>query len=291
MITDVLVEDGALYTPIDIYSREGGPKIEVIGMIHIGSPSYYEKVQKRIDQIDFGFYEQIKPSSIEEVKPEKQGYYEGFKEFSKLYDNLARYMGLVGQKDRLNYDADAWRNSDMSLAEYINSLPEKELKRITQSLNPKVLFELEFFHKVHPDECAKLVRETAFFFYRHRFLFKITPYLSSFFTEGGFSLDPYGHSKVTVGLRNDRLFNYVGPELESADSGKLGIVYGAGHLNGVEKFLKSRGYEKARQDRVMAWESREGPSMKESLSAFGNDLKFLKHMEKHAEIPEIFKRK
>lgn len=253
MIGEIEVKEGALYLPINHYRKRGGQKITTLGAIHLGSPSYYDELQEKINEIDFGFFEGIKKSEIKEVSAERQKYFESIGKLSQQYENFAKWVGLVTQKDQLKYNN--WVNPDLTMAEFINLMPEKELERFSKiASDTRLEEELGFVYTNHPKELSKVLKDLALFAYKHTNLLRFLPVIAVYFKEGQLSLDPYGANKFILQFRNEHLFEELSKELESPSQDEIGIIYGAAHLTGIDKYLRKKGFKRDENEKIKAWE-------------------------------------
>jgi len=98
-------------------------KVTLLGVSHVGDLAFYKSVQKRLDAADLVLFEGV---GWGEGPPEaKSGKTSGVGE---LQDSLASSMGLVFQLKAIRYDRPHFRNSDMSLQAFTESLSGKKKK-------------------------------------------------------------------------------------------------------------------------------------------------------------------
>ncbi len=90
--------------------KEGGPRITLLGVSHLGDSGYYAKIQKKLDAADLVLFEGV---GFGDKGPPKKD--EGDSSaVSDLQLSLARSMGLVFQLEAIRYDRPHFRNSDIS---------------------------------------------------------------------------------------------------------------------------------------------------------------------------------
>lgn len=251
------LEDNKLYTPIFQY-RNNDKVITSIGAIHLGQGQYYDKLQKTLDSISEGFFEGIKPLIGEDKIPdEKKQYIDGIKKLSILYETVAKCLGMETQKSKLKYPEN-WKNPDMTLDELIIVSPEKVLKKLF--VLDKSLDFIEKSYKKHPEEFKKVVQSIAWFTFKF-------PLLSHWFSvlQNG----PMFY-KVILDKRNQKLFDAMKPKLKEEFS-ELGIIYGAAHLNGIDKFLRRNGFKNEGRVWIPAWEFNSELSFWRSLKTLAKD--------------------
>ena len=98
-------------------------KVTLLGVSHVGDLSFYKSVQERLDAADLVLFEGVGwgdgPSKAGSKKTSGVG---------ELQDSLAGSMGLVFQLKAIRYDRPHFRNSDMSLRAFTESLSGKMSK-------------------------------------------------------------------------------------------------------------------------------------------------------------------
>jgi hypothetical protein len=235
----IKVEDNTFNTPIVQY-RKKGLAITCIGAIHLGNKEYYERLQKELDKFSFGFFEGIKPLTDEKnIPPEKRQYLDGMQKLGEVYRRFADYTGIVTQHG-LKYP-DTWKNPDMTLDEFITAASNKTLKKICGL--GEGLDKLEKLHESNPEELAAVINGVVRCFYS----FPILSAFVSFLTYG--PLD----QKVILKQRNQMLFDAIDLKLNYSGVDELGIIYGAGHLKGIDNYLRHKGFKREGELWIPAW--------------------------------------
>ena len=187
-------------------------KFRLIPMVHIGTPQFYEEVTENLNECDEVLYEGC------DVK--------GINIYSKLYGRLAKKLDLVKQSEHLDL-----RKVD---AKFIHSDYNKETGknawrklRLLEKLKMLILepIELLFYSQF-------LTREIL---------------TKSFMTGAEENYLAYGSVDDEEGtvenlILNDReqiIFQHIRQkiELESQDDKLIGILYGAGHMKKISRFL------------------------------------------------------
>ncbi|MBI2076046.1 MAG: hypothetical protein HYT72_02235 [Candidatus Aenigmarchaeota archaeon] len=247
------VKDNRLYTPVVGY-RRGDAEIVVAGMVHVGLPSYYSRIQAEIDKLPAGFFEGIRPPLDEAaVLPEKRPYIRSLDKLPDIYRTFARYLRMTDQKDSLTYNG--WKNADMTATEFINMAPQRLLRRLQRL---ERIRDFEEAHKKHPEELSRFMKGMALFVYRFPFISNALSYAI---------LGPMNH-KLVVTERNRRLFHTM--ETEAFDV-PVGVTYGAGHLPGIDRYLRGEGFSRDGDFWVPAWEVDEDKSFWESFNIVMKD--------------------
>ena len=241
----IRVNNGILSTPVVKY-RRGDSAITAIGVIHIGEKRYYHQVQKALDSVSYGFYEGVRPvSDLNSVPESRQKYLAQFTSLGETYRTLAAYLDLVAQKDNLTY-ADGWRNPDITLDQLIVASPEKVLKKFSRL--PESMEKMRLYHEADPLALARVVKGASMFMFK---------YLGLAITTMNWSWN-----KVILDQRNQTLFEALEPDLEKEE---LGIIYGAAHLKGIDRYLRKNGFKQEGAEWLQAWELDQELSFSEAL--------------------------
>ena len=100
-----------------------GPSVTLLGVSHLGNPTYYEEIQKKLDRSDLVLFEGV---GFGDKGPKKK---EGRSNaVSEMQLSLARSMGLVFQLEAIRYDRAHFRNSDLSSEALMTRLKGGPLK-------------------------------------------------------------------------------------------------------------------------------------------------------------------
>jgi hypothetical protein len=98
-------------------------KVTLLGVSHVGDHAFYKRIQERLDAADLVLFEGVGwGDGPPEAKPGKTS------GVGELQDSLANSMGLVFQLRAIRYDRPHFRNSDMSLRAFTDSLSGKKSK-------------------------------------------------------------------------------------------------------------------------------------------------------------------
>lgn len=144
----------------------------------------------------------------------------------------------------------------MTATEVLNMVPKRVLRRLARLERLK---DYEEVHQKHPEELARYIMGFALAVYRFPLISSLLSYAI---------LGPMGH-KVLVTERNSRLFNHMEAE---EHEGRVGVTYGAGHLPGIDRHLRQRGFTKEGDLWLPAWEVDEKRSFQGSLRTVMKDL-------------------
>lgn len=237
----IKTENSILYTPIVQY-RRGKFAIKSIGTIHIGPSEYYDRLQEEISRTPEGFFEGIKDSTKDYSIPlSKRPFVKRVFGLRETYRNIAKYLGMEYQKDKLDYPT-SWENPDMEFGEFVQEAPYR-LLTIIFLLEKDINF-IERLRRSGTEEVERKVNE--------KFRSKLTEYV-----ESGISsllMNALVSKRFVVDKRNQKLFNEIKPNIKGKTDGELGTVYGAAHLDGIDEFLITQGFTREGEEWIPAWD-------------------------------------
>ncbi len=262
----VKIRDKKLYTPILKYKKDD-VEITAIGAVHVGTDDYYRELQKELDCIPEGLFEGVKPITDEtKIVDSKRKYTAFLNNLRGGYMKLAKYANMRSQKG-LKY-GERWQCPDITMEEFINECPVKMLDRLFSKSGKLDIF--EHAYKKHPKELARLMKGQMLLSSRLLNL----PVLNKLMMKMAFS--PSGE-KLLMKRRNDMLFDSLESRLEKGGIDKLGIIYGAAHLDELDKYLKRKGFKVRDKKWLPAWEmtgEESGMSYFSALSKISEDLAY-----------------
>ncbi|HEY4964359.1 MAG TPA: hypothetical protein VIH90_06745 [Candidatus Saccharimonadales bacterium] len=225
-------------TPIDTFEHpETGSQIDLVSVVHVGTPSYYRKLGSYImGRQDDGFtvhYETI-ASSDETIEPTtpleaiKQRVHEAKTDASAdSYVSVIVHSGYTIQENSdLFHDANS-ENHDITEAEYVGQsglltlarglIGERRLRRKLEKTADKGSEAMdEFVFGVIKQGVDKATSDKQ----RNK-----------------------RHDKVTIQVRNQVALEGVDTALVDDPAAKLVLIWGVGHLAGLQSGLIGRGYE------------------------------------------------
>jgi hypothetical protein len=254
----VKVKDGKNCTPV-IKHRRGDLSVTSIGTAHIGESDYYKGIQARLDRLPVGFYEGVGDIVNEDNIPaDKRKYIEDFDKLMNAYDGIAGYIGLDSQK--LDYP-DFWKNPDMGLEELIVKAPESFFKNASKM--ESMMESLGGLHETNPAELAGVMKKIMK-------CLDTVPYLrgAASVLTGGLK-----YNGVILEERNQMLFDALGSEIGRPSADEIGIVYGAAHMDGVDKFLRKNDFKREGIEWIPAWDLNTDVPFWSSLKVVMNYLK------------------
>jgi len=254
----------------------GKPAVWLMGVIHLGEKSYYEKTQRKLDAVDLVLFEGIGFDANATAIAKKRG-----SSVSDLQTTLADSLGLVFQLDAIRYDRGNFRNSDLGVTELQAKLSGGggQSKPGKKAVDPEVR---AFVKMIEGDSFALTLFQGILKLFQGNPQFRAMARLVIIETiaasEGDVSqlagaASP-GMRRMFKTLIDDRNA-VVLRDLRQVSRGKappssVAIFYGAGHMIDLEARLRERhGYRLAGETWVTAFDVH---PEKEGLSAFETNL-------------------
>lgn len=270
-------EDGSMTmsTPLAVYEGAEGKMVYLVGAVHIAEKGYYEELTRRFGTYDVLLFEMVGGENLQKLleleKKEKGGRIteEEKKELDELkagwikkkdrenvlmkmlvgqYAKLASLMGVTTQKDGIDYSDSRFVHADMteeemaqaqkangeSFAGVILAGVVKSLTTPRPSSSPDLMEMIEAVRKEDKDALK-------------RFLIGMMESEQ----KGSFL-----ENSVLLEGRNDKCLRVFDKLVEERpDLKKVGIFYGAAHLNDLHRKLEKRGYKFRSVEWISAWKA------------------------------------
>jgi ATP/ADP translocase len=194
-------------TNIKKYTRDN-KIITLVGMCHIGTEAYYKETQREITETcsDVVLCEGLSGMEFN---------------LTSMYRAIAKAIGLVMQKDFL-FPRDNFITSDVdySLLKSVNGSELKAMKKLEET-------ESEMF------ELIKIISESKFLKALVLMVLKFGDIIKA--------ISDKSDDFAVLQFRNNNVIQEAFQQLIENDS--VSIVYGQGHMNGIESFLREAGFK------------------------------------------------
>lgn len=242
-----------LESAIVSYKNEAGCRVDLIAVLHLADPAYYDRLELFFRAYDAVLYELIKPENMDWSDRE-----EDFNLLSNLQRNLCHAMNLEYQLDAIDYSRPNFVHADLTTTQFMKRWEERGesvWKLMWQSIvaqarameegisfetTPEALIEAVR----SPDSAAQLKLILA------REFQNIENLLACFDMA-----DENGESLI-LGERNRAAIDALEKQMQLGDK-NLAIFYGAGHMPDLEIRLKrDLDFVKTGQEWFTAWEIR-----------------------------------
>lgn len=239
-----LRSDG-VYIPIRYYAKQNGRAAVLVGMLHVGERSYYKTVEKILKKCGVVIYEQVFIRNAETMKQLDDEwksflYAEDLDEafLGAIYLPMPpqKFMydhGLVEESHHFDYTQvswisgdGAWENEgkDDAFSDKVWEEIRKSIKKVDQKLKQeKVLAAKEFLCSVDAGSATML----KYISFRNLYEEEIQKAV---------------HCATIVDVRDEMTFGVFDTVIDTKKPARIGIKFGNGHMNGMDKLLRDRGY-------------------------------------------------
>jgi hypothetical protein len=234
-----------------LVSSTGGPRIDLVGVIHVADPDYYAAIQKLLDREALVLYEAVKPKEQTNLEFEED---ESENPLRKLHQSFARWFGLKFQLEMIDYDRPHFIHADMSAEQFNAEMrgPEPEpgeepvkpeptqLETVLKQFEAMLPMMDQMFATPGPmrDNVKKMMARMLGGANAEKMLGAMMPDLSELILEK--------RNKVVVEILKEHLEETEGP---------IAIFYGAAHMRDLEKRITEElGYRRAGARWLRAWD-------------------------------------
>lgn len=219
------------------HDAEGNNDVFLVGVIHIGELSYYKRLQDILDSMDVVLFEGVGGDDPRQTEPgDAAGAGQDDRTATidvimKLQLLMKDSLGLVFQKDALDYERSFWVNADMSWSEVTAELDERGLELIP---GEKMLSQLsKILFKMFDPSKVKLSRSRKMMLRK-----QLAPILAN--TERLLSRMKGlgGLQEVVLDARNEVATKILGERLAESSGLRIAVFYGAAHMPGIEAGIR-----------------------------------------------------
>ena len=240
----------AIKTPILTYKHpEHENQVDLVGMMHIAEPVYYQTVQEFVDtRVADGavvHYERSKIPTAQELSAAPPAVRRKVERVlganREIYGMLGEIDGLVHQSKGLTY-RDGWKNHDSTLLETVAGM-----NRLTvDGLCARVKLAKLAHRIMGPEEMQKILLE------------QLVDATSKEPKPAGFieTITSIGHKKHVILGRNAVALAAFDAELRNNPAQDLLLLWGARHLQGMNKDVKNRGFVQTHEQYLTAIQPR-----------------------------------
>ncbi|MFN9718845.1 MAG: hypothetical protein ACK58L_09145 [Planctomycetota bacterium] len=251
-----------------------GATVDLIGAIHLGEPEYYDQLNELFKEYDVLLYEAVmpeeavqkglRPGAREGARrgslPDEEEWNDariGFAAISILQLGMKDALGMEFQLAGIDYTPDNFVHADMTAEEFESSmsrrgesfskmfLNEMGKSMATQQQQNPVAMNLDLMLSALSSDRAYRIRRIA------------AAQLAKA-DEGQTFAGPDGTSTI-ITERNKTCLDVMRRELKNHK--KVGIFYGAGHFNDMEKrMVGEHGFRRTGEDWIVAWHLRKPDS-------------------------------
>ena len=214
-------------------------RVDLIGVVHIGSKSYYAALNDLFEQYDVLLYELVAPEGTRVPSGGRKS--SGADPLSGLQNGMKEMLGLQFQLDHIDYQRDNFVHADMSPEEFVESMSQNDesfaktfFKMLGSSMaiqgSKNSMDESDLFMAMFSrDREMKMRRAMA------KQLSGVDLAMVAFNGKDGSTI---------INHRNGKCFEILDREIAKGRT-NLGVFYGAGHLADMEERLLKKGFKRS----------------------------------------------
>lgn len=229
------------------HNADGTQQVDLIGAVHIGERSYYQELNRRFEDYDALLYELVAPEGTRVPK----GGGEPGSAVGYLQTGMTQMLGLDYQLKEVDYTPENFVHADMTPEEFSASMKRREesvVKMFFRSMGQSLV------QQSQPENRGQDARMVAAMLDSDREHALRVVLAEQFSNLDGATLvfgGPDGSTLITE--RNKKALRVLKRELAKGKK-KIGIFYGAGHLEDMaERLEKEFGMRAGKCDWLTAW--------------------------------------
>ncbi|NNC90738.1 MAG: hypothetical protein HKN82_19950 [Akkermansiaceae bacterium] len=244
-------EAARLQTSVTRYEKDG-VTVELLGAVHIADKEYYDELNRRFAAFDALLFEMIggenlvngkAPVPAEDEEPDLV-----MDMLGKMYDSMAKFLKLTGQKDGIDYAAKNFVHADLTVAEFVALQEERGESLLGFALAAGRQMEENPDAEVRQPNMARLL--TAFLAGNANALkMEIIHTLG----QGDDQISALAGENVIIHDRNAKCLKVLDAEIAKGRK-NLGIFYGAAHYPDMEERLLKQGWKRTGHEWLTAWD-------------------------------------
>jgi hypothetical protein len=211
----------------------------LVGAVHIGEQSYYDRVQEILDQTDVVLFEAVQKGDDELTEEQIAS----MTALGKMQIAMKDALGLEFQRDAMQYKRDFWKNADVDFATLQKHMKAHNARLPTD--NPLVRGLLSVVTTLisganKNPRANDLLRG------------QLAPVLAQ--ADRILATKMKNVSDSLIIFRNEKAMEFVQQELKDGPKGRwLSLFYGAGHLPDINSRMIEDGWKYQGSDWVTAW--------------------------------------
>ncbi|MCR9295515.1 MAG: hypothetical protein NXI32_22590 [bacterium] len=241
----------ALQTAVAIYKKRGvidGPEVALIGAVHIAEASYYSELNQLFRKYEALLYEMVMDPEMGIPDPEERG----VSPVSTIQVGMKDALKLTFQLDEIDYSADNFVHADMTPAEFFTTMQKREeglMQMVFRSIGASLAMQSSGQNTGDLELIAALASEDPSRGMRRAFATQMEV------MDGQMAALTGEDGKSTlITERNQKAFDVLDEELKAGKK-KLGIFYGAGHLEDMhQRLVEEYGMELVETQWLNAWD-------------------------------------
>ncbi|MBT5927926.1 MAG: hypothetical protein HOH33_15035 [Verrucomicrobia bacterium] len=242
--------EGHVDTAIQTYRHPSGVEVALIGAVHIGDKTYFDRLNTRFKSYDAVLYEMVKDEDVDPSKLSGGGH-----PISQMQLGMKSLLGLEFQLEGIDYGVENFVHADLDPATFSRLQGEKGESFFTLALQ-------SFFQEKRLMASGKLqgldgiglLLALAGDDREHTMKWMFAQQLNELESMmAGMDQGVDGKGSVILRGRNDKAFEVLRDEIQKGKK-RISIFYGAGHMPDMDKRLTQSGFRRFREEWVVAWD-------------------------------------
>jgi len=244
--------EGRLETAVIRYDKggkdgEGGVEVTLLAAVHVGDAAYYDRLEELFADHDALLYEMVKDEDVE-VRPGEGG--GGL--LGMFQRGLKDVLDLEFQLDGVDYSKENFVHADMDPATFARTMREKGESFLTLMLKAM----LAEWKRQAEGKGSKVNGFTLLAALASEDSGRALKYLiGREFGEVEAMIAGLGEGTTILEGRNRKAMEVLRRELGKGRK-KLGVFYGAAHMQDLEERLRDMGFQKRDEKWLTAWDIR-----------------------------------
>ena len=243
-------DEGHVDTAIQTYRHPSGVEVALIGAVHIGYKGYYVALNKRFTSYDAVLYEMIKDAEVDPSELSGGGH-----PISQMQLGMKSLLGLEFQLEGIDYSVKNLVHADLDPATFSKLQGEKGESFFTLALQ-------SFFQEkrmiasgqLQSFDGIGLLMALASGDREHTMKWMFAQQLNELESMmAGMDQGVDGKGSVILRGRNEKAFEVLDEVIRQGKK-RIGIFYGAGHMPDMDKRLMLRGFQRNREEWLVAWD-------------------------------------
>ena len=243
-------DEGHVDTAIQTYRHPSGVEVALIGAVHIGDKAYYVALNQRFKSYDAVLYEMIKDAEVDPSELSGGGH-----PISQMQLGMKSLLGLEFQLEGIDYSVKNLVHADLDPATFSKLQGEKGESFFTLALQ-------SFFQEKRMMASGKLqgfdgiglLMALASGDREHTMKWMFAQQLNELESMmAGMDQGVDGKGSVILRGRNEKAFEVLDEVIRHGKK-RIGIFSGAGHMPDMDKRLMLKGFQRNREEWLVAWD-------------------------------------
>lgn len=256
---------GGLDIAVTYYMHpDGGPRIDLVGAVHIGEKTYYRQTQRMLDRASIVLYEGVKPKDSTAADFEKPQAADK-NPLRALQGKIATWFGLEFQLDGIDYTRPHFVHADLTAEEFTgrpsgadaasgdeddaSDKPQGGAAKLKGQAN-RLLMLMNMFGPMLDLLMGDATRAGPA---RNRLKGMFAQTLGSVDVQKQLQSFAPGMSELLLTKRNAVVIKRLQEQREKKGAKSIAVFYGAAHMTGIEDELTRLGYERVGAEWLRAW--------------------------------------